>query len=122
MPSSASAHLPWLALSPLFLKPWVGLLLSNLPLLSYFLIVRVFYLYLFECVEWISGLVGLSLPFRLCPRSIEIPFLVTLIPDILFPQNRILFLLLLLIQGNSYLLVEKLSYPSYYYPLDLAYA
>lgn len=38
-----------------------------------------------------------------------------------FPQNLILFLLLLLIQGNSYLLVEKLSYPSYYYPFDLSF-
>lgn len=60
-------------------------------------------------------------PFRLCPRYIEIAFLVTLIPDIPFPLNRILFLLLLLIQGNSYLLVEKLSYPSYYYPFDLSF-
>lgn len=60
-------------------------------------------------------------PFRLCPRYIEIPFLVTLISDIPFPLNRIQFLLLLLIQGKSYLLVEKLSYPSYYYPFDLSF-
>ncbi|KAI5650271.1 hypothetical protein M9H77_36276 [Catharanthus roseus] len=38
-----------------------------------------------------------------------------------FPQNLILFLLLLLIQGNSNLLVEKLLYRSYYYPFDLSF-
>ena len=52
-----------------------------------------------QLVEYLtaSHIKAVFSPFRLCPRSIEIPFLVTLIPDIPFPQNRILFLLLLLI-------------------------